>query len=294
MYYRSRRGCLLALILVCLSGCIGPWRPSRQNVEAEPVGHKLDMAAYLSAERLGQRIYRRQELPRHEDRPPTIYVRRMTADRMVEGILLGRELLPIKSYLEPDVSPTTQPAAAQRPRAPLKGGTALLFELDEPLPSVPPELDVNKPIESTTVLRYYDYSGRRAGAGTLTRYAEIEGIEDIECPAGRFSDCLRVRVDLVVRLSWFLRMNGTGYVWLSPRVGEVRRVFHLSGWFMIFWFGSAYEYELVSYNSMEAQALSARPPAAEWSSGAVLFDRLLPHPQVAGMVVDFATSRPGP
>jgi len=284
---------------VCACGCAGSWHPSFEHVEPQPAEKPLDLSAYLRAERFGKRTYRRRELPLQEGQAQTTYIREMTAERMIEGRLVGQKLLPLARYLEPEAVTTTavastQPREVKRAQSPFKRGKALLFRLAEPMQLIPPELTEEELIESTTPIRYYDYSGRQAGVGTLTRSVAIEGLEDVECPAGRFENCLRINVNLIVQFSWWLRMQGSGYLWLSPDVGEVRRVHQISGWFLIFWFGSAYEYDLLSYDDMGGKVLTMWPTSAKWAYGAIMFDRILPKPQVAGMLVDFADTAPAP
>jgi hypothetical protein len=154
------------------------------------------------------------------------------------------------------------------------------------MPTIPAELDLSDPIETTTRLRYYGRDGRPLAEGRLTRIVQIEGFEDVEAPAGRFEQCLRVRLDLQIRFAWGLAVDWTSYFWLSPKVGEVRRVQRFSGWLWIFPFGSAHEYALISHETADNDAIL--PVAPAWHYGAILFDRGLPRPQIGGMVIDYA------
>ncbi|MCD6506024.1 hypothetical protein J7M22_05295 [Candidatus Poribacteria bacterium] len=47
--------------------------------------------------------------------------------------------------------------------------------------------------------------------------ATVEGVENIEVPAGFFRDCLRIKQDYYINL---LKIS-TGYMWLAPEVGIV-------------------------------------------------------------------------
>ena len=163
-----------------------------------------------------------------------------------------------------------------------------MFELAEPLELFPPQLVPGKPIISTTALHYYDYDGRKLAPGMLTREVEIEGFDDIETPAGKFPDCLRARVELDVHISWTVRLVMTHYLWVSPQAGEVRRLQHMSGRFLIFWFASTYRYDLSSGKpAMTASMPEKLDLTPKWKRGAVLLDRLMPRPRIAGMVVDY-------
>src|SRR5207248_2777530 len=96
--------------------------------------------------------------------------------------------------------------------------------------------------------------------GTLTRTATIEGFEDVDCPAGHFEKCLRVRVDLDLSIRWGPTIKWIMYIWLSPEAGDVKRVQDLSGSFLFFPFGSSFEFELVSYSPPAAPPPDVPPP----------------------------------
>ncbi len=281
---------LITVPMTWAAGCIGPWRPSSEHVVPDPKPEEVTLAPRLRANRIGRWVYEKRELPLTEDRPPTAYVRRITPRRISEGILEQGVLLPIERYLQPTGAPATRPADAARPAAPLPGGTAVFFRLAEPMEPIPLELETTGPITAVTPISYFDYRGIERATGTLKRQVQIEGVEDVDCPAGRFEGCLRVRVDLSIHFPWVAIVDLTSYLWLSPRLGEVRRVQRLSGWFLIFWFGSAHEYRLVS---CEPGPDVPEPPAAppQWACGALLLQGAFPHPRIAGMVIDFP---PGP
>lgn len=285
---------ILVLAGSFLTGCR---QLTRKPVEPEPVHEppasspaldRFDIKPYLAAARLGRWTYRRTK-PDYKDHKAVTYTRLVSAERMMEGKLVAREFLPIPQYLVKE-SAATQPAGVERPRprAPLKGGTAFMFELVEPMDPYPPELPPGSPLVSTTPVIYYEYDGRLLARGTLTRTAEIEGFERAECPAGIFPDCLRIRVDFKLHIPWLLSMDWKSTLWLSKEVGEVRRVQEMSGWFWILWFSSSHEYQLVSAQPVlhPPDPESIRPP--RWHYGAVVMDRTIPEPVIGGLVVDYA------
>ena len=92
-----------------------------------------------------------------------------------------------------------------------------------------------------------------------------------------------MRVDLRIRFPWVSVTNLTSYLWLSPDVGEVRRVQRFSGWFLVFWFGTADEYRLVSYEPAAKTAGAEPLPPPEWACGALLLKGAFPHPRIFGM-----------
>jgi hypothetical protein len=261
-----------------------------EAVATQPAERQFDIRPYLQANRLGRWVYTRREHGAADDEQPVPYVRQIQATREGEGNLRERRFLPLQSYLDVWWDVTTQPATPpKRPVAPMKERYAFFFELTDPMPTIPVELDLSEPIETSTRLRYYWHDGRPLSEGSLTRTVEIEGFEDVKSPGGEFEECLRVRLDLRIRFGWGLAVDWTSYFWLSREAGEVRRVQRFSGWLWIFPFGSAHEYTLMSHLPAGEEALL--PVAPKWQHGAILFDRGLPRPRIGGMVVDYARSR---
>lgn len=274
-----------ALLLLWATGC-GVWRPSLEPVTTQAADPTSSLDNYLQAMRTGGWTYLRCNSPCREGSVRTEYLREQNDRRMTEGRLLEAEFQPLTRYLRPSA---TQPAghneALETP--PLKGAGFVYFSLSDPLEPIPRTLSWGVPEVASTEITYYDYRGHPAATGTLTRTAEMEGFETVTCPAGTFEDCLRARVDLELRFPWVLHMTWTSYLWISHEVGEVRRVHHLTGWFLIFWFSSGHEYEL---HHGHTDIDSDREPAVlspRWATGAILFDRVAPRPVIGGMIVDF-------
>ncbi|MGQ9651461.1 MAG: hypothetical protein ACUVXJ_15245 [Phycisphaerae bacterium] len=294
---------------ICLAGCIGQWRPSNEYV-SQPVQAQrtVRVESCLLANRLGRWLYERVELPERQDRPIRMHVRQVDRERLREGVLEDRPFLKIEKYLDlkravttrtADEPPATQPPGhdsftQRRPRAPLDGGTGIFFCLAQAADPMPLELESEKTIISETAVVYYNYRGVPQAKGRLYRCSVLEGIEDIECPAGRFEGCVRIRVDLRVYFPWLAIVDLTTYLWLSPEVGEVRRVQRLSGWFLVFPFVSADEYRLISFTPAAATTTrQAACPPAMWKTGAVLLEGDYPGIRIAGMVIDFEAPQPG-
>jgi len=281
--------------LVATCGCTEPWRPTMEEVKQEPQTPKeIGRAAYLQATRTGRWLYDRRELPAKPGILSTLYARQVKGPRSCEGRLMDRPLLELSRYLQRQGCVPDPTADASRPIA--KDGIWLVvfFELEDPLAPLPEELTKSDSVTSQTTLRYFDQTGRPLARGQMTRIAEIEGFEDVSCPAGTFAQCLRARVDLKVWFPLLLTVNWTTYFWLSPEVGEVKRVQQFSGWWLFFfWFGSAHEYLLRAYTP-PSESVSAEPTANCWSRGVVVFDRGYPHVQIAGMAADLIATQPAP
>lgn len=286
---------VLTLAMPLVGGCreqVGPSPRQPQNASSQPAGSPVSLEAALRANRLGRWVYARRE-PQHQDNRRHRYVRIGRPDRSIEGMLVGRRFRPVDEYLAPLSGASAVPASQPAEPAPLEGGTSFMFRVARPLAPIPAELKEGEPVVDTTDIIYYEYDGRVLARGTFTRTAEIEGVEDVSCPAGEFADCLRVRVDLTLKIPWIISMDWTSWYWLSQEVGEVQRLEHMSGMFLIFLFSSTHEYELVSHHA-PATMLPDLCIAPAWHTGATLLTRTAPRPQIGGMIVDYASETAPP
>lgn len=274
-------------------GCFRPAPPDLNLAQAVPLAPALEVRPYIEAARCGRWIYERSELGPGTEPSITVYVRTATAGRLREGCLEPRSLPPIEQYIRrPSPRGTASRPADESPPTPLPAEEApQLFEVAEPLAPIPLDLVREQPIVTTTEVRCYNRHGRSAGTGTLTRRARIEGTQDVECPAGFFADCLRVRVELRIEFPIGPTIDWDSYVWLSREVGEVRRIEDFTGKLWIFSFGSTHEYQLVAYQRDVPPSLPAEL-SPQWSRGVITLDRPIPRPRISGMVVDFATAKP--
>jgi hypothetical protein len=284
---------VLAVGLAVTGGCLRPAPPKLNLARPAPAPAALDLKPYIQAARYGEWVYERAGLGAEAKALPTTYPRRVGADRLSEGVLAGRQLPPLEQYMqaERERSATTRPADGV-PLPPLSPREApQLFELDEPMEPIPLELAHTNPIVTTTAIRCYDRRGRRELTGTLTRRAQLEGTQDVDCPAGHFTDCLRVRLELQIEFPLGPTIDWNSYVWLSREAGEVRRIQEFSGGVWIFGFGGAHEFRLVSYSRGAPQTMPG-DLSPKWARGLVTLDRPIPRPRISGMMVDFATARP--
>jgi len=273
---------------ITVTGCLGSWRPPEVLNQSRGRSAIVKPADCLEADLVGRWVYERSELVGRPDDPPVTYARVIRPGRRSEGVFVGRPIQPLENYLLDDREADSQPSS------PLKSNEwGIFFELDPPIDPYPPELADKKTLVAKTALGYHDGTGRLQGRGTVQRTAELEGFEDVQTPAGLFARCLRVRVELHVRFPWMLTMNWTTYLWLSAEAGEVRRVERFSGWFLLFWFRSAYEYQLTGYEARPAP-LVARPLPRCWAYGLYAMDRGVPLPRLSGLVVDSVTTQPAP
>ena len=286
------RSMVLALLVMLglVGGCMRQWRPLEPVTTTPSVDTRPALADCINANRRGIWIYEERELTGGDDAPTATYVRQVTANRITEGYLWNRSFRPLDDYLQLDDATTSRPADDTRPAAPIEGGTVIFFRLTEPADPIPLELESTPIIASTTPIRYFNYRGQPSSMGTLERCVSVETFEDVDCPAGHFPQCARLRIDLKVHFPWVAVVNLTTHLWLSPEVGEVRRVQQFSGWFLIFWFGRTDEYRLVSHLSAPDATGTVAPP--RWSTAALLLTGAYPRPKIAGMAIDLAVPEP--
>jgi hypothetical protein len=281
------------LALLLSGGCFRPSSPRLDLAQLAPLAATLDLKPYMQAARCGRWVYERTEIGPGVEPLVTVYVRSATAQRVSEGWLEPHALPPIQRYIRDDETrgTTTRPAHEPRP-APLPASySPQLFELVQPLEPIPLELIHAQPVTTTTELRCYNRHGRLDSIGVLTRRVQIDGMDDVECPAGRFGNCLRVHVELRIEFPIGPTIDWDSYVWLSRVAGEVRRIEDFSGALWIFGFGSAHEYRLVSY-TRDTSASPSVQLSPKWARGLITLDRGVPRPRISGMVVDFATTQP--
>ncbi|HSW44248.1 MAG TPA: hypothetical protein VLM89_01620 [Phycisphaerae bacterium] len=269
------------------------WRPPVAASRPATTQRVLSPADYLEAWcRPGESVYQRREMGVEGPEAVDTYVRRNTTHRISEGSLADRWLMPLDAYLQKQDESAGDSSPTRRPTAPLGKAFWVFFEVAEPMDPIPPAIADGEPAVTTTSLQYFDRTGRPVARGTLTRTAVLEGYEQVTCPAGRFDRCMRVRVDLRVYFPLVLTINWNSYVWISPEAGEVRRVQQFSGWFLLFWFGSAHEFLLESHDGRSASAPAA--PPTHWARGMVNLGRKLPRPRIEGIVVDVVATQPAP
>lgn len=290
MHGRSLRCLTFASVsLALLAGCASHWRPDHARLvpASQPDGLADEL---LGLDRLcGRWVYARRTLVPEGDEQVSEYVRHVEVGRFGEGELVGDFPAAIRSYLAAPGEGDEGAEEDVRPIAPRPGKGLYFFELADPIAPVPVDaftqaLQAGTPVETSTSLIYYNEKGVRVAEGTLSRSVELEGFEDVTCPAGEFKRCARVRLDLSVQIPWIINLELTSYLWSTPEMGEVQRIQRFKGWFLFFWFHSAHEYKLIRYEA-SPDAPPARAPA-QWTHGAVLLDGRFPHPFIAGMRVD--------
>ena len=272
-------------------GCAPAWRPSLVNVEPAPTPIVIHLGDYQSTGG-SPAIYLRQSLT-SPDTPPQRYKRCPSSSTLTEGLLAGKNVDTVSQYLE-STARARQRRGTLWPYDQRPASAAFFLEFDPPLVYLPPRLDTNEPWAQQCELHYYNRDAIEVRQGTATREAVFEGFEDVSADDVHYADCVRLRVTTRYRLDWGPRVDTTEYIWLAPGLGEVRRIEHVSGLAWPVYFSEAYSYERVNEPTAPARLVGKRLPLPlAWSRCAVFLDRLLPHPRLGGLAVEFAPVTPG-
>ncbi len=291
-FVRDWRAALACVLFVLTPGCAARFRTPARHVSAAPSTAASRPPAWtLSAPRNGEWVYERIDMLQDPPDLPVFYPRQTRTTREIQSALIGVPLLPIESYLRrPGMTPEEQNAL---PKLPMRARAIAMIEIEAPMPFYPAELPVDRPALATSPIGGFNRAGYRVAYGLLEREVFAEGIEDVTCPAGVFRDCKRIRVALRFRFEWGPTIDATEYLWLADGLGEVQRIEHIVGWFVLIPVESAYRYSLVSFTPAVEATSAASPPAAPapegpkaWSRVLVTFDRVFPQPSVSGMYVE--------
>lgn len=89
---------------------------------------------------------------------------------------------------------------------------------------LPKQIDINKNLESSAAVSVYNSSDKLITKGSVKIKTFIESIEDVEVIAGKFKDCLKIKLDYE-----FVKENGEVdeedcTLWLAKGVGKVKQM----------------------------------------------------------------------
>lgn len=272
------------------AGCAPAWTPPIQPAPGTATPRYVHLSAYGVGADTPTRVYARHDLIRPDD-PPETYRRQGNRYRQVEGTLIGRTEGPLCRYVPADgAGPAPPPHLSWPPSTP--GGSAFFLKIDPPLPHLPCIVDVRHPITRRSTVHLFNWCGRHLFEGTMERTVRFAGFE----PAGSIehvpAECLRLKIQSRIRLSWGPRVDVTEFVWLAPRLGEVRRVELLRGWAWFLPFNSAWQYDLVESQGAGPTVARTRTAQPRWSIVAVHLEKSLPHPRLGGLAVEFEYAAP--
>ena len=275
----------------------------------------FNLADYASGLTSHRRVYLRSDLRRPEE-PVTPYHRLVTTGSQREGVFVGCEIDDLKPYL-------TRPGEAEPDRYldwPTSGKDrwlGLFLEFDPPLVYLPESVCSDTELCWECVLRIFNRWGHRLRVGQMKRSIRVEGHEDIVVDGVPYKACLRLVLDMRIRIRWGPWVDVTEYLWLARGVGEVRRVQRIQVWAFLLFFDEAYSYELAAGQEKRRvkpatvrKAGETRPtvaagqergrsvvshhpgPASAWSRMVIFLDRFLPRLRVGGMFIETVTPVP--
>jgi hypothetical protein len=266
-----------------LAGCAPTWIPP-EPPQTAAMPQVLRVRDFGCAEPAAPRLYLRRDLKR-PDAPPELYESATDHDKHIEGSLIGRSAGSLDRYIHDERDDPSAVHLAWPQSSP--NGAGFFLALDPPLPRLPEFVDTREPTVSTCSVRLYNWRGKHLFRGMLERTVRYLGF----APAGTIAnlpvECLRLEVRSRIRLHWGPTVNITEYLWLAPRLGEVRRIERLQGWAWFLPFDTAWQYDLVDPHRTDQLP---RPGAAAhplWSLIAIHLDRALPHPRVGGIMAEF-------
>jgi len=254
----------------------------------------VDLAPYVAAGWIGQRLYVRTDLsePQKLSSP---YRQATTISDRLEGSLYGLSMQPLAAYLDPhghrrDRPHLDWPAGPERSHE-------FFVEFDRPLAEWPLRINRQAPAVMRSRLKAYDGDGLPFADGSAVRRVWFEGYEDVAFDRVQYAECLRLRAETELRFGWWASVRLQEHVWLVRDVGVVRRVERLAGRALLTRFRSAHRFDLKSHEPLNAQTTDCptfvpRPPSApRWSRLAIHLDRSLPNPRVGGLIVELRTGR---
>jgi hypothetical protein len=273
-------GVLAVVVSVAGAGCDGSWRPTLALVRTTELAPKFVLDDYLAHVPGSTWHYERTSANDPASAKPVAVRRVLTDTTMTEGILVDRPIPEMNSVLQPRKNPDRPTRTALETF--LEGNTACIVAFEPPAQLYPESLAPGMTVREEVKLYYYGRDGRYGTHGTVTREVTLEGLESVDTPAGRFEDCLRLRVKTVFSLlNWGMWANLTDYVWLAKGVGEVRRIERIEGAAWIFLFDGTAEYRLVRHEPA-TDATSSRRFDPRTRCSALLLERGFPRPLVGG------------
>jgi hypothetical protein len=268
---------------VAATGCGGRFRVNQlKGPQTQPTTQAADVW-HLPLPASGNWLWERHDLDAEPDAPRSLYVKKVSPGRQIEGGLIARRFPPLADCIRrPGMTPEQTRAL---PKAPIRAYAAIILELSHPMPYYPAEIRIGQSVYGSAGAGCYDRFGRCFFYGTVERTATAEGYEDVTCPAGEYKQCKRIKIELRFRFPWNTNIDVTEYRWFADGVGEVRRLEHVDCTLWIFSLNATNDYLLVSFFP-DATASQAADAPRNWSTIAVIFDRLIPHPRITGAYVE--------
>ncbi len=235
----------------------------------------VDLRPYLPSPTSRPRVFSRRDLKR-----PAVslssYAQIVQRDGIVEGSFAGSD-------------EAAEAGGRTRSVAPPRDGTVFAITLNPPMPRLPATIGTDAPTRLRSDVRVCDDKDRERFRGTIDRVVTWEGIESVTLEGSLSVECARLRCVTRIRLFLGPWIELTEYLWLARDLGEVRRIERLRGWAWFWPFDEVRQYDLIRpvppVRRTNPCAAAVPPP---WARLRIHFDRLLPSPQLGGIVVEYA------
>ncbi len=276
------------------AGCAPSWRPPQGAVQSPALHVNLMNRTGPTSSR---RVYRRTDLRR--DVPADTWFMVTTVGFRREGALADAATGALAAYLQ-SPSGDKQESAETFPWPTSKGRASGIFLLlDRPFTQYPRHLRGDEARTEETEVQVFGADGKRWYDGVARRTITCEGYETVTVDDEVYADCVRLRIETQVRISWMARVVYCEYVWLAAGVGEVLRLQRLKGRWLFFGFEGLWRYELLECEPLSnanipgaasdavdrGQGLHA---AEAWRGAAIYLQPIFPTPTIAGAVIEFA------
>ena len=280
--------------LASAAGCAHPWPPSIEHLRAADETTISDLADY-SAPPGTRKVFRRIERGSRRgdaERYEVILCR----DARVEGRLCGRIDEPLDAYLA-DGDNDQKPARFNWPDARGTSHAAFFMRFEPALGCTPDRMTGGGEQACESELQIFNWQGRPTYQGRVSRHLRFEGFDTIRVGKRTYEDCLLLRAEMHFRFPWIARVDTTEYIWLAPGIGEVRRLARWRGFVFLAFFDEMSNYELAEYypgtpKSQPSDPATMNDPGTPegflraWRQCAVFLQPALPHPQLAGLVLE--------
>lgn len=305
-----------------MTGCATIGVPVQRGVC--PNGDVIKLADYVGVSMKGRRAYLRTNL-KHPQDSPELYTRLESEDRRAEGRLTRVKVRSMAEFLHrPDARNRVVKFPWPDKRRPT--GPGFFIEFDPPVAEFPERVSADGLSTVQARMLVYDRAGNPFVQGTAVRRVKTEGFEAIEVQGTRHEPCLVIDSETALQFGWWATFRVSERLWLTEELGVVRRTERIQGTALIvIRFESAFQYDIVPGNAqvksmrpqpieqrtelrssgpMDAPRRAGRGEQAEssmvrntearlprWKRMAVYFDRDVPNPRLAGLLIEYDDCR---
>ncbi len=256
-----------------------------------PLVTSVDLSAYLP-NLIGQTRYFRRRSVHRRSTEEERYAKQWHTWGRAEGLLAGLQTGALGHYFGAN-KPQDGQSPFPWPKLPAGKGDAFFLEFDPPLIEWPLHLSPLRPRTQQSRVQSYGPKGNELWEGTATRTLTFQGFADVHVGGRRYAHCAVVHSETTMSFGFWFRVVLSEWVWLAEGLGVVQRRERFSGSLLVIIpFASAYVYELADAGELPAHSntgddrIYRQHQVSAWHRAAVLLDRVLPAPRIAGLIVE--------